>query len=106
MVQFQPNIFESSMPPVVWPKIELSRQGRRPGDRWNFSPGRFAACVFVYRCFDRIVVHAYLSGLSRPEQAVHSFRDVIGAPAVDKPVLSKQATESALDRFHPLFFAG
>ena len=24
--------------------------------------------VFVYHCFDRIVIHGYLSGLSRPEQ--------------------------------------
>ena len=27
--------------------------------------------VFVYHCFDRIVIHGYLSGLSRPEQVVH-----------------------------------
>ena len=24
--------------------------------------------VFVYHCFDRIVIHGYLGGLSRPEQ--------------------------------------
>src|SRR6516165_1859513 len=24
--------------------------------------------IFVYHCFDRIVIHGYLSGLSRPEQ--------------------------------------
>jgi hypothetical protein len=24
----------------------------------------------VYRCFDRIVIHGYLCGLSRPEQVV------------------------------------
>ena len=30
--------------------------------------------VFVYHCFDRIVIHGYLSGLSRPEQVVHFFR--------------------------------
>jgi len=27
--------------------------------------------VFVYHCFDRIVIHGYLSGLSRPEQVVY-----------------------------------
>jgi hypothetical protein len=32
--------------------------------------------VFVYHCFDRIVIHGYLSGLSRPEQVVYFFRDV------------------------------
>jgi hypothetical protein len=25
----------------------------------------------VYHCFDRIVIHGYLSGLSRPEQVVY-----------------------------------
>ena len=29
--------------------------------------------VFVYHCFDRVVIHGYLSGLSRPEQVVHFF---------------------------------
>jgi hypothetical protein len=29
--------------------------------------------VFVYHCFDRIVIHGYLSGLSRPEQVVYFF---------------------------------
>ena len=28
--------------------------------------------VFVYHCFDRIVIYGYLSGLSRPEQVVTS----------------------------------
>jgi len=46
--------------------------------------------VFVYHCFDRIVIHGYLSGLSRPEQVVYFFRDVIGVPVVDKAVLSKR----------------
>ena len=30
--------------------------------------------LFVYHCFDRIVINGYLSGLSRPEQVVHFFR--------------------------------
>src|SRR5262249_17764828 len=34
--------------------------------------------VFVYHCFDRIVIHGYLSGLSRPEQVVHFVRHVLG----------------------------
>ena len=32
--------------------------------------------AFVYHCFDRIVIHGYLSALSRPEQVVHFFRNV------------------------------
>src|ERR1017187_3822056 len=49
--------------------------------------------LFVYHCFDRIVIHGYLSGLSRPEQVVYFFRDVIGVPVVDKAVLSKRTNE-------------
>ena len=49
--------------------------------------------VFVYHCFDRIVIHGYLSGLSRPEQVVYFFRDVIGVAVVDKTVLSKRTGE-------------
>ena len=49
--------------------------------------------VFVYHCFDRIVIHGYLSGLSRPEQVVYFFRDVVGVSVVDKAVLSKRTGE-------------
>ena len=49
--------------------------------------------VFVYHCFDRIVIHGYLSGLSRPEQVVYFFRNVVGAPVVDKEALSKRTRE-------------
>ena len=37
--------------------------------------------AFVYHCFDRIVIYGYLSGLSRPEQVVHFFRQIAGVPA-------------------------
>jgi hypothetical protein len=40
--------------------------------------------AFVYHCFDRIVIYGYLSGLSRPEQVVYFFRQIVGVPAVDK----------------------
>jgi len=46
--------------------------------------------VFVYHCFDRIVINGYLSGLSRPEQVVYFFRDVVGVPVIDKTVLSQR----------------
>lgn len=49
--------------------------------------------VFVYHCFDRIVIHGYLSGLSRPEQVVHFFRQIVGAPVVDKDVLSQRTND-------------
>ena len=44
--------------------------------------------IFVYHCFDRIVIRGYLSGLSRPEQVVHFFRRIVGVAAVTKEVLS------------------
>jgi hypothetical protein len=46
--------------------------------------------VFVYHCFDRIVIHGYLNGLSRPEQVVHFVREVLGIPVVSKEVLSQR----------------
>ena len=42
--------------------------------------------VFVYHCFDRIVIHGYLSGLSRPEQVVYFFRDLVGVAVVEGSV--------------------
>src|ERR1700758_4335494 len=49
--------------------------------------------VFVYHCFDRIVIHGYLSGLSRPEQVVYFFRQVLGVPVVSKEVLSQRTAD-------------
>jgi len=49
--------------------------------------------VFVYHCFDRIVIHGYLSGLSRPEQVVYFFRQVVGVVALDKDVLRCRTDE-------------
>jgi hypothetical protein len=46
--------------------------------------------VFVYHCFDRLVIHGYLSGLSRPEQVVHFFRQVVGVPVVSQEVLRQR----------------
>ena len=49
--------------------------------------------AFVYHCFDRIVIYGYLSGLSRPEQVVHFFRNVVGVAAVDKEVLRQRTAD-------------
>jgi hypothetical protein len=49
--------------------------------------------LFVYHCFDRIVINGYLSGLSRPEQVVHFFRQVIGVPIVSKEVISQRTND-------------
>src|SRR5882724_1514462 len=49
--------------------------------------------AFVYHCFDRIVIYGYLSGLSRPEQVVHIFRQVVGVPVVGKEILSQRTAD-------------
>src|SRR6195256_3833666 len=49
--------------------------------------------LFVYYCFDRIVIHGYLSGLSRPEQVVHFFRKVVGIPVLSKEILSQRTAD-------------
>jgi hypothetical protein len=49
--------------------------------------------TWVYHCFDRIVIHGYLSGLSRPEQVVYFVRQVLGIPVVSKEVLSQRTNQ-------------
>jgi hypothetical protein len=49
--------------------------------------------VFVYHCFDRILINGYLDGLSRPEQVVHFVREVLGIPVVTKEVLSQRTKD-------------
>ena len=44
--------------------------------------------VFVYHCFDRIVINGYLSMLSRPEQVVYFFKEVLAQQCITKEVLS------------------
>jgi hypothetical protein len=49
--------------------------------------------VFVYHCFDRIVIHGYLTALSRPELVVHFFRDIVGVAEVSKEALSQRTAD-------------
>jgi hypothetical protein len=44
--------------------------------------------VFVYHCFDRIVIQGYLPLLTRPEHVVHFFRDVHGQYPITPQVLA------------------
>src|SRR5712691_5997567 len=52
--------------------------------------------TLVYHCFDRIVIHGYLSGLSRPEPVVYFVRQVLAIPVVSKEVL-RQRTDDYRD---------
>ena len=49
--------------------------------------------AFVYHCFDRIVIHGYLTGLSRPEHVVHFFREVGGVPVITKETLRQRTND-------------
>src|SRR5712671_4697696 len=49
--------------------------------------------VFVYHCFDRIVIQGYMPLLTRPEHIVHFFRDVHGQYPVTPQVLAKRTLE-------------
>src|SRR5437667_10264814 len=49
--------------------------------------------ALVYHCFDRMVIHGYLRGLSRPEQVVYFFRQVLGVPVVSKEILSQRTND-------------
>jgi hypothetical protein len=49
--------------------------------------------LFVYHCFDRIVINGYLSALTRPENVVYFFREVLGIPAITKEVLRQRTKD-------------
>src|SRR5437868_2180117 len=68
-------------PGLVWRAMELFTQ--LFGD----------LLAFVYHCFDRSVIYGDLSGLSRPEQVVHFFRQIVGVPAVNKEILSHRIAD-------------
>jgi hypothetical protein len=44
---------------------------------------------FAYTAWDRIVLNGYLERLQRPENVVHLFREVAGAPCVTPEVLAR-----------------
>jgi hypothetical protein len=49
--------------------------------------------VFVYHCFDRVVINGYLLGLSRPEQLSYFYRNVLGIEPITKEVLAQRTQE-------------
>jgi len=49
--------------------------------------------LFVYHCFDRIVINGYLSALTRPENAVYFFRNVLGFRAITPEVLRQRTKD-------------
>src|SRR5579864_6303804 len=63
-----------------WSHYRRAQPPRR-GQMQLFTKLFGSLLVFVYHCFDRIVIHGYLSALSRPEQVVYFFRQVVGVAA-------------------------
>ena len=49
--------------------------------------------LFVYHCFDRIVILGHLPLLTRPENIAHFFHDVHGIGAITKEVLRQRTDE-------------
>jgi hypothetical protein len=49
--------------------------------------------VFVYHCFDRIVIQGYMPLLTRPAHVVYFFRDVHGQYPITPQVLAKRTAE-------------
>ncbi|MDQ1474182.1 MAG: hypothetical protein QOJ99_5662 [Bryobacterales bacterium] len=49
--------------------------------------------LFVYHCLDRIVINGFLTNLSRSEQVVYFFRQVLGIAVVSKEVLSQRTSD-------------
>jgi len=49
--------------------------------------------VFVYHCFDRVVISGYLWNLTRPEQLSHFFRKVLGVEPITKEVLASRTQD-------------
>jgi hypothetical protein len=79
--------FHSTGRPVHDLVVETDR-GRRPMELFTKLFG--AWLVFVYHCFDRIVLSGYLMGLQRPGQVVYWLQHVLGIEAITKEVLSSR----------------
>jgi len=47
----------------------------------------------IYHCLDRIVTYGYLSALSRPEQVMYLFRQVLAIAVVSKVILSQRTAD-------------
>jgi hypothetical protein len=48
---------------------------------------------FVYHCFDRIVILGYMPLLTRPENIVHFFQNILHVSPISKQALRKRTDE-------------
>lgn len=49
--------------------------------------------VFMYHCFDRVVIRGYLFSLSRPEQIVYFFKHIVGYECITKDILAERTKQ-------------
>src|ERR1700693_5094832 len=73
--------------------IVLARPDQGGAPMESFTKLFGSLLVFVFHCFDRIVINGYLEHLSRPELGVHFFREVLGIRAITKEALGKRTQE-------------
>src|SRR5215472_7566647 len=76
---------------MIWVS-SLNPLRRRPMETFAKLLERFL--VFVYHCFDRIVIQGYLPLLTRPEHIVHFFRDIHGEYPITPQVLAKRTLKN------------
>jgi hypothetical protein len=81
------------IPPAICPIFLLSAEKKERWPMETFSRLFGSLLAFVYHCFDRVVIHGYLSGLSRPHQLDYFFRRVVGVPVITKEVLSRRTED-------------
>jgi hypothetical protein len=70
--------------------VEASQKG---GPMETFHKLFASLLVFVYHCFDRVVIQGYLPLLTRPEHIVYFFRDVHGIYPITKQVLRQRTDD-------------
>ena len=49
--------------------------------------------VFIYHCFDRIVLSGYLMGLQRPGQVVYWLQQALGVQGITKDILARRTSQ-------------
>ena len=72
--------------------ILLSRREQKEATDGDFCKAVWQPLVFVYHCFDRIVINGYLSGFAA-RTGGPLVREVLGFPVVSKEVFSERTND-------------
>jgi hypothetical protein len=71
----------------------LATQNKGGTTDGNFDSIFLPMMGFMYHCFDRIVINGYISMLSRPENVVYFFRNVLQEPCITKEILGSRTKD-------------